>query len=166
MSGNDLATHACAKAVLLKQATFTDSVFQLRHAIDLANYSMMTADVLDGLLMDLHDLQNFGFFDLVAHLHRQRAFSERTFGPGARASGVIDHIHKELKEIESNPDDVSEWIDVVLLAFNGAWRAGHSPEQIAKALAAKQSKNESRQWPDWRKAEPGKAIEHVAEGDA
>lgn len=27
-------------------------------------------------------------FDLVAHLYRQREFSARTFGPGARTAGV------------------------------------------------------------------------------
>lgn len=40
-------------------------------------------------------------------------------------------------------------------------RAGYTPEQIVAALVAKQEKNESRQWPDWRTAEPGKAIEHL-----
>ncbi|MEW6166032.1 MAG: dATP/dGTP pyrophosphohydrolase domain-containing protein [Pseudomonadota bacterium] len=102
-----------------------------------------------------------GQLDLVAHLHRQRAFSMRTFGPGARTDGVVDHIRKELIEIEGKPDDVTEWIDVVLLALDGAWRAGHSPEAIAAALLAKQEKNERRMWPDWRTAEPGKAIQHV-----
>ncbi len=100
-------------------------------------------------------------FDLVAHLHRQREFSERTFGPGTRTAGVIDHIRKELNEIEAKPDDVSEWADVILLALDGAWRAGFSPEHIARAIAAKQAKNEARTWPDWRDADPGKAIEHV-----
>lgn len=99
-------------------------------------------------------------FDFVAHLHRQREFSERTFGPGTRTAGVIDHIRKELNEIEAKPDDVTEWVDVILLALDGAWRAGFSPEQIAKAIDAKQTKNEGRTWPDWRTAEPGKAIEH------
>lgn len=70
-------------------------------------------------------------FDLVAHLHRQRAFSQRTFGPGARAQGVVDHIRKELCEIEADPTDLTEWVDVVLLALDGAWRAGYEPEQIA-----------------------------------
>jgi len=107
-----------------------------------------------------------GLFDLIAHLHRQREFSEHTFGPGARTAGVIDHIRKELNEIEAKPDDVSEWVDVILLALDGAWRAGFSPEQIAKAIAAKQERNESRKWPDWRTAEPGKAIEHVREAAA
>lgn len=105
-------------------------------------------------------------FDLVAHLHRQREFSERTFGPGARTAGVLDHIRKELAEIEAKPADLSEWIDVVLLALDGAWRAGYSPEDIVLALAEKQLRNESRKWPDWRTAEPGKAIEHVREVQA
>lgn len=100
-------------------------------------------------------------FDLVDHLYRQRDFSQRTFGPGERTAGVLDHIRKELGEIEATPGDLSEWIDVVLLAFDGAWRAGFEPDQIAHALAAKQAKNEKRQWPDWRTAEAGKAIEHV-----
>jgi hypothetical protein len=102
-------------------------------------------------------------FDLVAHLYRQREFSERTFGPGARTQGVIGHIRKELAEIEAKPDDVEEWIDVVLLALDGAWRAGHAPEAIVAALQAKQKKNERRAWPDWRTASPDQAIEHVKE---
>jgi hypothetical protein len=104
-------------------------------------------------------------FDLISHLHRQRSFSATTFGPGLRADGVLDHIRKELKEIEADPTDVTEWIDVVILAFDGAWRQGWSPEDIAKALEAKQTKNESRKWPDWRNAEPGKAIEHDRSGE-
>lgn len=102
-------------------------------------------------------------YDLVDHLRRQRAFSERTFGPGSRTAGVLDHIRKELLEIEATPDDVTEWVDVILLALDGAWRAGFSPEQIVEALAAKQARNESRKWPDWRDVEAGKAIEHIRE---
>lgn len=104
-------------------------------------------------------------FDIVAHLYRQRAFSEKTFGPGDRAAGVVDHIRRELVEIERDPGDVEEWVDVVLLALDGAWRAGHSPEEIAAALDAKQTRNEGRAWPDWRTADPGKAIEHIRVGD-
>lgn len=103
-------------------------------------------------------------FDLVAHLRRQRIFSLATFGPGERAQGVIDHIRKELIEIEAIPGDLEEWVDVILLALDGAWRAGHAPEDIALAIATKQARNELRTWPDWRTAEPGKAIEHVREG--
>ncbi len=99
-------------------------------------------------------------FDLIAHLHRQRIFSEKTFGPSPRTKGVLAHIRKELGEVEKKPTDLEEWIDVVLLAFDGAWRHGHEPEAIAQALAAKQAKNESRTWPDWRTAPADQAIEH------
>src|ERR1041385_2954295 len=100
-------------------------------------------------------------FDLVAHLIRQRDFSKRTFGPGTRSQGVVDHIRKELKEVEADPLDLKEWVDVILLALDGAWRAGHEPAEITEAIEAKQTKNEGRTWPDWRTADPGRAIEHV-----
>jgi hypothetical protein len=100
-------------------------------------------------------------FDLEKHLQRQRAWSEKTFGPGERDEGIIDHIRKELQEIEASPGDLDEWIDVVILALDGAWRRGFSPHRIVQALAEKQRKNELRQWPDWRTAALGKAIEHV-----
>lgn len=105
-------------------------------------------------------------FDLIAHLERQRHFSYRTFGPGCRTKGVVDHIRKELIEIERDPFDLFEWIDVVMLALDGAWRAGHPPEAIAAGLAVKLAKNEARSWPDWRTADPDKAIEHDRGGEA
>ena len=100
-------------------------------------------------------------FNLLEHLRHQREWSARTFGPGERTAGVLDHIRKELNEIADNPVDLWEWIDVVILALDGAWRIGATPEQIVAALVAKQAKNESRRWPDWRTAEPGKAIQHI-----
>lgn len=99
--------------------------------------------------------------DLVKHLNRQRVFSETTFGPGPRTQGVLDHIRKELKEIEKEPADLYEWVDVILLALDGAWRAGHEPREICRAIEAKQTRNEQRVWPDWRTADPNKAIQHV-----
>lgn len=99
--------------------------------------------------------------DLVAHLHRQRMFSLRTFGPGERPGMNVAHIRKELIEIERNPRDMEEWVDVALLAFDGALRAGHEPASVALELATKLTTNELRQWPDWRTAAPGAPIEHV-----
>lgn len=102
-------------------------------------------------------------FDLVAHLHRQKLFSETTFGPGQRTAGVIAHIRKELAEVEANPADITEWVDVILLALDGAWRAGYTPNDIAWAISAKQAENELRKWPDWRTCSPDAAIEHMRE---
>lgn len=101
--------------------------------------------------------------DFTAHLARQRAFSERTFGPGERVEGVSEHIRKELVEVagsEPGHDRQREWIDVVMLALDGAWRSGMSPEEIIEGLRFKLDINERRTWPDWRTADPNKAIEH------
>jgi hypothetical protein len=95
------------------------------------------------------------------HLFRQREWSRETFGPGHRTGGVIDHIRRELVEVEANPLDVNEWVDVIILAFDGAWRAGYEPEQIITAIKEKQTRNEGRSWPDWRTGSEDHAIEHV-----
>jgi hypothetical protein len=99
------------------------------------------------------------------HLVRQREWSRRTFGPGPRAAGVVAHIRKELEEVEAAPSDVTEWADVVILALDGAWRAGHEPQTIIDAIKAKQARNEAREWPDWRTASPDAPIEHSREAD-
>ena len=100
-------------------------------------------------------------FCLVAHLRRQRAWSLETFGPHQRPMAVIDHIRKELDEIVANPADIEEWVDVILLALDGAWRSGQAPQAICEAIASKQVKNEARKWPDWRTQPLDKAVEHV-----
>lgn len=95
------------------------------------------------------------------HLANQQLWSEKTFGPGNRTKGVIGHIRKELKEIEDDPFDLSEWVDVVILALDGAWRAGYKPQEIIDAIVTKQAKNEKRNWPDWRIMSEDEAIEHI-----
>ena len=101
-----------------------------------------------------------GTFDLVAHLKAQAEWSNDTFGPGSRTAAVIDHIRKELEEVEAVPADLSEWIDVATLALDGALRAGWGPHIVADALGAKLAKNKARVWPDWRTMPADKAIEH------
>lgn len=100
------------------------------------------------------------YVPLVEIVRRQQNFSRRTFGPGPRTAGVLAHIRKELDEAEANPGDVSEWADIIILAMDGAWRAGHSPEAIVAGLIAKQTVNEGREWPDWRSQRPDAPIEH------
>lgn len=110
-----------------------------------------------------------GFFDFEGHLAHQAMWSEATFGPGERLNGVSEHIRKELDEVGEAHRGVerqAEWIDVVILALDGAWRSGMSPRQIIDGIVAKQRKNEGRTWPDWRTADPSKAIEHDRAKDA
>ena len=111
-------------------------------------------------------------YDLLTHIARQMAFSRATFGPGERTKGICDHIKKEITEIQNDPDDnarSNEWIDIILLGIDGGWRALEAegikwnsiPDYICVGLKAKLSKNEQRDWPDWRNCDPNKAIEHV-----
>ncbi|MEM9355204.1 MAG: dATP/dGTP pyrophosphohydrolase domain-containing protein [Pseudomonadota bacterium] len=102
--------------------------------------------------------------DLIAHMKRQRAFSKATFGPGERTAGICDHIRKDLNEIQSAQSRVTraeEYVDVVLLALDGLWRAGLQPDEIAEAIEAKQTQNEMHNWPDWRTAPTDQATEHI-----
>jgi hypothetical protein len=111
-------------------------------------------------LDSLYHVGEIEMSNLVEHLERQRQWSAKTFGPGKRTKGIIDHIRKELLEIEADPNDITEWIDVIILAMDGAWRAGASPEEISIQLTLKQIKNENRNWPDWRTMSEDVAIEH------
>lgn len=99
---------------------------------------------------------------LERHINRQKTFSKRTFGPGERLQGVLDHIRKELVEVEeSHGKDLEEWVDVWLLVIDGMWRQGFSANQIVEAIEAKFQKNLNREWPDWRLEDPNKAITHI-----
>lgn len=99
------------------------------------------------------------------HLTRQSLWSYQTFGPGDRTLGVVDHIRKELDEIlEADANGwptLPEWVDVIILALDGAWRSDATPVEIIAAIKAKQAKNEAREWPDWRTQPVGMAIQHI-----
>lgn len=99
----------------------------------------------------------------AAHIEHQRAWSTETFGPREirGPAGPLDHIRKEFKEVAADPTVLEEWVDVIILGFDGAWRAGHEPQAIIDAIKAKQAENEARTWPDWRTMPPDQAIEHV-----
>lgn len=112
--------------------------------------------------------------DLSAHLIRQMAFSHATFGPGDRMDAVVDHVRKELDEVLAANGDAAEWVGVVILALDGLTRrlayAGGSrrdPHEVAdiacRMIVGKQSRNEARNWPDWRSVPHNKAIEHASD---
>lgn len=93
-------------------------------------------------------------------IKRQRRWSIETFGSGNRTEGVLRHIEREIAEVRAQPQDLEEWIDLVLLALDGAWRTGASPKQIMKALVAKQDKNFKRKW---HPASDDQPAEHIKE---
>ena len=81
---------------------------------------------------------------LERYVERQREWSLKTFGDGARVGTVTKHIEKEIEEVRQAPGDLDEWIDIVILALDGAWRAGHSPDDIGMALERIQMRNFAR----------------------
>jgi hypothetical protein len=107
--------------------------------------------------------KNGGSFNFARHLADQIEWSRRVFGPEDRTEGVLRHIEKELSEIRQKPDDIDEWIDVIILACDGALRRGFTPLQIVSALDKKMKRNMERTWPDWRSRSSNEPIEHVKE---
>jgi Protein of unknown function (DUF550) len=85
--------------------------------------------------------------ELAQYLEQQEEWSSVTFGNGVRTLGVTGHIRKELEEIEASPHDVMEWVDVIILAMDGYWRAGGNPDRLMKLLQIKQYQNMQRKWP-------------------
>lgn len=136
-----------------------------KHIADEHGLTLLDSE-LHEIVLKVAAIQRFQNYDLVAHVERHKAWSARTFGPGAKCKGVCEHIREELVEIEKvEGKDLEEWIDVIILALDGAWRNGASAAQVAEALEAKMTKNENRKWPDWRTCEEGKPINHIREGE-
>lgn len=102
-------------------------------------------------------------FDLLAYLTDSQDWSKATFGPPTPQSykSILAHIEEEVEEVRKDPYDIEEWMDIVILGLDGAFRSGATPEKICTTLQKKLFKNQNRQWPDWRTAEPGKPINHI-----
>lgn len=96
-------------------------------------------------------------------LNEFRKWNLKTFGPGNRTSGTIDHIKRELIEIEENPFDIYEWFDIIMLSINGAIRHGHSSQDIINAFHKKFEINKNRKWKNFEDVPEGEAITHIKE---
>ena len=84
-------------------------------------------------------------FDLACFFNEKAAWSRGEFGE--EYEGVLDHMAKEFKEVTEKPFDLEEWVDIVLLAMDGACRhAGATGSEFVVALVAKQQKNRARRW--------------------
>ena len=75
--------------------------------------------------------------DVTGLLIKHGEWTEKTFGSGLRTKGITDHIRKELIEIENDPKSLEEWVDVIMLALDGARRIGATPVDIFNQLENK-----------------------------
>jgi len=97
------------------------------------------------------------FTDLV---NRQRAWSTAQFGETVPIDRILNHITEEVAEVKAEPGTLHNWIDIVLLAFDGAWRAGHSPKEVVQAIQDVQVRNIMREWLDTKDLLPGQPNSH------
>jgi rhamnogalacturonyl hydrolase YesR len=134
-----------------------------------STYSLVGGRFDDGSKMQQSDDEKIDLRQMIAaaientidteFLSAFAAWNLATFGPGRRTAGTVAHIRKELLEIEADPTDPKEWIDVLLLAVNGLIRIGRTPAEIIEGIRAKHATNQARDWPDWRN-HPDTPIEH------
>ncbi len=113
-------------------------------------------------------------FNLEEYIFDHIKWSYETFGPGRRTVGLSEHIKKELNEVAENPTDVVEWIDIVILGIDGAWRSIAGDETtlsdervqnlariICFEMKVKQNANILRLWP--KNTDQSLPTEHIRE---
>lgn len=94
----------------------------------------------------------------VLRMHQE--WSRDTFGPTPRTVGITKHIEKECEEIRAVPHDREEWIDILILAWDGYWRAGGSTQGLTEDLRQKVLKIFQRRYPPGPYSDD-ELIEHV-----
>lgn len=85
--------------------------------------------------------------DIRKFIEDYGVFSDKAFGVGKRSVGITEHLKKEINELELDPNDPFEWVDVILLGMDGLRRLGYTPEQITNFLEEKFNINKKRIWP-------------------
>lgn len=134
----------------------------LEQALQIIGRCTEHAAVVEAGVVVEQEIERLRARDLIAELRDHHIpWSLQTFGGSGRVNGITKHIEKELAEIRLDPTDVTEWIDVVILALDGAWRAGHSAEQVIDALFSKLSVIRGRTYPMPTDDEPSEHIKEV-----
>lgn len=85
-----------------------------------------------------------------------------TFGTSARTIGIIKHIESELKEVEADPFDLKEWIDIIILGLDGYWRHGGTSERLMELLVKQQDRNMKRKYKKTPDNEPSFHLQQEA----
>jgi hypothetical protein len=108
---------------------------------------------------------------LEQYLFDHILWSGITFGEGPRTEGLLKHIAKECLEVhQAIPDNLEEWVDIIILAIDGATRSVYKDDPLKAAqtvawyLRRKLEKNEKRKWPPLGQKSQDEPIEHIKEG--
>ena len=82
---------------------------------------------------------------LSEFIEMKRAHSEVAYDD-EHFTDILEHAEHEIQEIRETPDNIEEWVDLALLAMDGAWRCArwkdnphshHSGETVAKVFLNK-----------------------------
>lgn len=86
--------------------------------------------------------------DFLNFLTEKKRWSYQTFGEGYKLEKICKHIESELVEIRETPNDLYEWVDLILLALDGALRVAKSPMAVLSTIYKKHQINVDREWVD------------------
>lgn len=76
---------------------------------------------------------------------RVAEFQSRVF-PESKTSATLAHLAREVEELRADPDDLSEFADVLILTLGAAAKQGFTPEQLLTAAHQKMDVNNLRRW--------------------
>lgn len=154
-------------AVVLKSSAHVVNTVTVSEDVDLEEVRETIEKMEPGVIVPLKPADQIEFKPdpFTDYYLKQIDWSLKTFGPAPRTKGILDHIRKEIGEIERAPYDLMEWIDLATLALDGFHRHGGNPHMALELLKRKQAKNFARLWPDWRTKSEDQAIEHDRSGE-
>jgi hypothetical protein len=88
-------------------------------------------------------------------------WADEVFGQNRTPDGEIAHLLKEVeKELTTDPHDINEYADCLLLLLGAARNAGHAADDVVDAAWEKLEVNRHR---DWAEPGPDGVVEHVRE---
>ena len=73
-------------------------------------------------------------------------FQRRNF-PNQTLAAKLEHLRREVVELQASPTDLSEWADVLILFLGSANKAGLAATELIAIAHEKMAINEKRQWP-------------------
>ncbi len=72
-------------------------------------------------------------------------FQRKNF-PNQPLAGKLEHLRREVHELQENPRDLSEWADVFILLLGSAAKAGIAAPELIAIAHEKMDINDSRKW--------------------
>lgn len=100
-------------------------------------------------------------YDLIKALKRQFEFSQRVFGAGPKTEQILRHISRQSVDTIARGNPTEEWVDIMILAMDGALRSGSTPYEIAGLLEYKMTVNEAREWPKLEDQVMDEPVHHI-----